>query len=107
MTPSGLLALCSALFALLIALVAYVWRDMKSRVDEMDKAIKSSSQAVLEFRCKRLEESYTLLHRWKNEQLPAQFERLNTMVFGVTSRIESESNRRLERIERYLNGNLK
>ena len=65
------------------------------------------THAAMDVKIKHLQDDYELLHKFKNVMLPDMFERSNGQFVNLLDRVEKDINRRLERIEKHLNGHLK
>lgn len=96
----------SAIFVVFSTLVGIIWRDLNTKVTEATKAIRDSSAAVLAEKVRRLEVDYQLLHMWKNTIYPEIEARQYENIMRIVHRIESEQNKRLDRLERFANGKL-
>lgn len=86
--------------SLIGALIAVIWHQLNTRIEVISNQVKFSDQAVLSEKVKNLEMDYELLHQWKNVILDQKFERQSENFMGVLRRIEIDTGRRLDYLER-------
>lgn len=102
---SDWIALAGLSLTVILAVVGIVRAHGKT-----DREFQSDTgkwQAGADEKFKHLLDDYETLHQWKNVMLPQSFERQNSNILNVVDRMEKDINRRLERIEKHLNGHLK
>jgi len=87
-------------FGVIVSLVGFIWRDLKSRVDKVDDKVSESTQAALAEKVRRLEIDYRNLHDFKTHILPEQFKNHGQNFENQVDRIAGDISRRVDRLER-------
>jgi hypothetical protein len=105
LTVSDKISLAGLALTILLAVLAVIRAHGKKDLEFQGSTDRW--QAGADEKIKRLLDDYETLHQWKNVMLPQSFERQSANILNVVDRMEKDINRRLERIEKHLNGALK
>lgn len=93
----------------LVGLIAYIRHTDDRRFEALEERFQAIGNAseVLKEKVRNLEIDYNTMHLWKNSALPLQMENGYKNFHSVMERIERDLSRRLDRIEKHLNGELR
>lgn len=103
MTIEQVLAALVAVLMILLAVVAYFWKERERRnernYENLAKLIEEHSPKVLTEKVRNVENRQESMHLWKNSTLPQQLETMSGNLYETIRRVEHNVATRLDRIE--------
>lgn len=97
LNSAQVMALIGVMFTILVGLIAYLWKDLKHRVDKLTSAVTSvvTDYAAFQERINHAEEEIKTLRKWKEERADPHI----TAVAVLTVHIEAFQ-KSMERLEK-------